>query len=186
MNFCVECRESQEYVILKMEINLRAHEWDMALADCCLLKCGSWSWSSWSWYNRQPGLLMSILGPKHVTTRLTWKKYVFLNTVWTCKPENGDSMFLWDVGIYLKVHMLLQPRRLTLTSLLPSAPHILHLTTFLLNLVTIVIIIIFHHEVRPGWPVSIAAFTSYSSLFIGHPGHCLPFEWCFKSCLGSL
>jgi hypothetical protein len=37
------------------------------------------------------------------------------------------------------------------------------------------IIIIFHHEFRPGWPVSLPAFTSSSSLFSDHPGHGLPF-----------
>jgi hypothetical protein len=42
-------------------------------------------------------------------------------------------------------------------------------------LIIIIIIIIFHHEYRPGWPVSVSAFMSSSSLFIGHPGHCLPF-----------
>jgi hypothetical protein len=30
--------------------------------------------------------------------------------------ENGDSMFLWNVGIYLQVHTALQSRRQTLTT----------------------------------------------------------------------
>jgi hypothetical protein len=34
----------------------------------------------------------------------------------------------------------------------------------------IIIIIIFHHEFRPRWPVSVSAFTSSSSLFSGLPG----------------
>jgi hypothetical protein len=30
-------------------------------------------------------------------------------------------------------------------------------------------------QIRPGWPVSVSAFTSSSSLFSGRPGHRLPF-----------
>jgi hypothetical protein len=31
-------------------------------------------------------------------------------------PEDGGSMILWNVGIYLQVHLALQPRRPTLTT----------------------------------------------------------------------
>jgi hypothetical protein len=37
------------------------------------------------------------------------------------------------------------------------------------------LIIIFHHEFRPGWPVSVSAVISSSSLLSGRPGHRLPF-----------
>jgi hypothetical protein len=37
------------------------------------------------------------------------------------------------------------------------------------------IIIIFHHEFRPGWPVSVSAVISSSSLLSGRPGRRLPF-----------
>jgi hypothetical protein len=40
----------------------------------------------------------------------------------------------------------------------------------------IIIIIIFHHEFRPGWPVSVSAVVSSSSFLSGHPDHCLPFD----------
>jgi hypothetical protein len=43
------------------------------------------------------------------------------------------------------------------------------------NVIIIVVIIIFHHKFRPGWPVSVSAFTSSSNLFSGHPGHHLNF-----------
>jgi hypothetical protein len=47
-----------------------------------------------------------------------------------------------------------------------------------LNLIiTIIIIIIFHHEFRPGWPVSVSAVILSSSLLIGLPGCRLPFGW---------
>jgi hypothetical protein len=36
-------------------------------------------------------------------------------------------------------------------------------------------IIIFHHEFRPGWPVSVSAVISSSSLLSGLPGRRLPF-----------
>jgi hypothetical protein len=38
----------------------------------------------------------------------------------------------------------------------------------------LVIIIIFHHELRPGWPVSVSAVISSSSLLSGRPGRRLP------------
>jgi hypothetical protein len=40
--------------------------------------------------------------------------------------------------------------------------------------VKLIIIIIFHHELRPGWPVPVLAFTSSSSLFSGRPDRRLP------------
>jgi hypothetical protein len=37
------------------------------------------------------------------------------------------------------------------------------------------IIIMYHHEFRPGWPVSVSAVISSSSLLSGRPGRRLPF-----------
>jgi hypothetical protein len=48
------------------------------------------------------------------------------------------------------------------------------------------IIIILHHEFRPGRPVSVSAVISSSSLLRGLPGRRLPFGWQFRSCFGSL
>jgi hypothetical protein len=39
----------------------------------------------------------------------------------------------------------------------------------------IIIIIIFHHKFRLRWPALVSAFMSYSSLFSGLPGRCVPF-----------
>jgi hypothetical protein len=50
----------------------------------------------------------------------------------------------------------------------------------------IIIIIIFHHEFRPGWPVSVSAVISSSSLLSGFPSCHLPFGWQFRICFGSL
>jgi hypothetical protein len=37
------------------------------------------------------------------------------NAMWTCRkhfsPEDGDSMFLQNIGVCLQVHMVLLPRR---------------------------------------------------------------------------
>jgi hypothetical protein len=41
----------------------------------------------------------------------------------------------------------------------------------------VIIIIISHHEFRPGWPVSVSAVISSSSLLSGRPGRRLPFGW---------
>jgi hypothetical protein len=29
-----------------------------------------------------------------------------------CSPEEGESMFLWNLGTYLQIHRMLQPRRI--------------------------------------------------------------------------
>jgi hypothetical protein len=44
----------------------------------------------------------------------------FRETYCLCfRPEDGDSMFLWNVGVYLQGYMVLLSRRPTLTSSLP-------------------------------------------------------------------
>jgi hypothetical protein len=68
------------------------------------------------WTLGHSNLVLSVLLQSEITTWQTHKLLRWEHTASIFRTEYGGSMFFRNVGIYLQVHMALQPRRPTFSS----------------------------------------------------------------------
>jgi hypothetical protein len=89
---------------------------------------------------------------------------------WMKKSEKVDTPVAACkiVSVFPNIECLLK-----IFSVMPVT--IQHQNDLLLHQTELIIIIIFHHKFRPGWPVLVSAVISCSSLLSGRPGRRLPF-----------
>jgi hypothetical protein len=78
----------------------------------------------WDGTTNSPWLLPSTFPPIHHSCSSSHSLLYNLYNLECNSPEDGDSMFLWNVGTYLQVHVALQPRRPTTIFSPPWEPQI--------------------------------------------------------------
>jgi hypothetical protein len=100
-----------------------------------------------------------------------WRFYmIIITTKWCCK-----WMYFYTNQKQWQIIGCLN--RLSKNAVNYFVPTVIIFTVTIITYNSNIIIIIFHHEFKLGWPVSVSAFTSSSSLFSGRPGHRFPFGW---------